>query len=86
MEDTDKLMGVVQRMSPSQLRQLTRFAEFLMVEDEPDDLRDHTDVRARYTNFKELCAGWNVDLGAVETWAKETGGAAKTHEARTDQK
>jgi hypothetical protein len=73
MEDTDKLLAVVQRMSPSQLRQLTRFAEFLMVEDEPDDLRDRTDLRARYTNFKELCAAWNVDLGAVEAWAKETG-------------
>ncbi|MBI5564612.1 MAG: hypothetical protein HY870_06945 [Chloroflexi bacterium] len=72
MEDTDKLMGIVQRMSPSQLRQLTRFAEFLMLEDEPDDLRDRTDVRARYANFKDLCASWNVDLGTVEAWAKET--------------
>ena len=78
MEDTDKLMGVVQRMSQAQLRQLTRYAEFLMLEDEPDDLRDRTDVRARYANFKELCAGWNVDLGAVESWAKESGGAAQT--------
>jgi hypothetical protein len=81
MEDTDKLMGVVQRMSPAQLRQLTRFAEFLMLEDEPDDLRDRTDVRARYANFKELCAGWNVDLGAVETWAKETASPSKIREA-----
>jgi hypothetical protein len=72
MEDTDKLMGIAQRMSQSQLRQLTRFAEFLMMEDDPDDLRDRTDVRARYANFKELCTTWNVDLGAVESWAKET--------------
>jgi hypothetical protein len=79
MEDTDKLLAVAQRMSPSQLRQLTRFAEFLMLEDEPDDLRDRTDVRARYANFKELCAAWNVDLNAVEAWTKETGapGAAQ---------
>ncbi|MBP7686456.1 MAG: hypothetical protein KA765_01035 [Thermoflexales bacterium] len=80
MEDTDKLMGIVQRMSPSQLRQLTRFAEFLMLEDEPDDLRDRTDVRTRYTNFKDLCSTWNVDLGAVESWAKETS------KPRTEQK
>jgi hypothetical protein len=86
MEDTDKLMGVVQRMSPSQLRQLTRFAEFLMLEDEPDDLRDRTDVRARYANFKELCAGWKIDLSEVETWAKETASSSKLLEARINQK
>jgi hypothetical protein len=83
MEDMDKLIGVAQRMSQSQLRQLIRFAEFLMIEDEPDDLRDRSDVRTRYTDFKELCDTWNVDLNAVEAWAKETGSAANS---RSDQK
>lgn len=83
MEDSDKLMMLTQKMSKAQLRQLTRFAEFLLLEDEPDDLTDRTDVRARYGSFKDLCAQWNVDLGAVETWAKETAHVINT---RADQK
>ncbi|MFN8596136.1 MAG: hypothetical protein U0559_08135 [Anaerolineae bacterium] len=83
MEDTDKLMAVVNRMSPSQLRQLIRFAEFLMLEDEPDDLRDRTDPRARFVNFKELCSQWNIDLNSVDAWVKSTGNSLK---AATDQK
>ncbi len=83
MEDSDKLMMLTQKMSRAQLRQVTRFAEFILLEDEPDDLTDRTDVRARYTAFKDLCAQWNVDLGAVEVWAKETASVINT---RADQK
>ena len=83
MEDTDKLTMLTQKMSKAQLRQVTRFAEFILLEDEPDDLTDRTDLRARYTNFKELCAQWNVDLAAVEAWAKATAGVVN---ARADQK
>ncbi len=86
MEDTDKLNLIVQRMSPSQLKELIRFAQFLMLEDEPDDLRDPTDPRARYGTFKELLSSWNVDPGAVDTWAKQTSNVIDTREARTDQK
>jgi hypothetical protein len=83
MEDSDKLMMLTQKMSRAQLRQVTRFAEFILLEDEPDDLTDRSDVRARYTAFKDLCAQWNVDLGAVEAWARETAGVINT---RADQK
>ncbi len=75
VEDTDKLMSIAQRMSPSQLRQLTRFAEFLMLEDDPDDLRDRGDVRARYASFKDVI---QIDPAAIEAWAKQTGGALKS--------
>ncbi len=75
MEDTDKLNAVVQRMSPSQLRQLIRFAEFLMLEDEPDDLRDRGDVRARYAAFKDVV---QIDPAAIDAWAKQTGGTLKS--------
>lgn len=83
MEDSDKLMSIVQRMSPAQLKELIRFAQFLLLEDEPDDLRDPTDPHARFGTLKELYRAWNVDLGEVDAWAKETGNVINT---RTDQK
>ena len=58
MEDSDKLLNLIQKMSKPQLRQLTRFAEFIMLEDEPDDLNDRGDVRTRYTNFKDVLQAW----------------------------
>ena len=70
MEDTDKLAALIQKMSKPQLHQLTRFAEFLMLEDEPDDLNDRSDLRARYAEFKNTL---RVDPAAIEAWAK-TGG------------
>ncbi len=75
MEDTDKLASIAQRMSPSQLRQLIRFAEFLMLEDEPDDLRDRTDVRARYASFKDVI---QIDPASIDAWAKQTSGTLKS--------
>lgn len=70
MEDTDKLMALIQKMSKSQLHQLTRFAEFMMLEDEPDDLNDRSDLRARYADFRSVL---NVDPAAIEAWAKSGG-------------
>ncbi len=70
MEDSDKLMNLVQKMSKSQLRQLTRFAEFILLEDEPDDLNDRSDVRTRYATFKEAL---RVDPAAIDAWAKSSG-------------
>ena len=78
MEETDKLSAIVQRMSPSQLQQLIRFAEFLMLEDEPDDLRDRTDMRARYSTFKEVMQNLNIDPAAIDVWAKQTAGTLKS--------
>ncbi len=69
MEDSDKLMNLVQKMSKAQLRQLTRFAEFIMLEDEPDDLNDRSDMRTRYTNFKDAL---HIDPAAVDAWAKSS--------------
>jgi hypothetical protein len=83
MEDSDKLLSIVQRMSPAQLKELIRFAQFLLLEDEPDDLRDPTDPRARFGTLKELYQAWNVDPGEVDAWAKETGNVINT---RADQK
>ncbi len=70
MEDSDKLMNLVQKMSKAQLRQLTRFAEFILLEDEPDDLNDRSDVRTRYTAFKDAL---RIDPAAVDAWAKSSG-------------
>jgi hypothetical protein len=70
MEDTDKLAALIQKMSKTQLHQLTRFAEFILLEDEPDDLNDRTDVRSRYAEFKNTL---HVDPAAIEAWVK-TGG------------
>ena len=67
MEDTDKLAALIQKMSKTQLHQLTRFAEFMLLEDEPDDLNDRTDVRARYADFKNTL---HIDPAAIEAWAK----------------
>ena len=69
MEDSDKLMNLVQKMSKAQLRQVTRFAEFILLEDEPDDLNDRGDVRTRYTAFKEAL---RVDPAAIDAWAKSS--------------
>ena len=69
MEDSDKLMNLVQKMSKAQLRQLTRFAEFILLDDEPDDLSDRSDMRARYAAFKEAL---HIDPAAIDTWAKSS--------------
>ena len=77
MEDVDKLMSVVQRMSPAQVKQVIRFAEFLTQEDDPDDLRDRTDIRVRYNTFKDLLQTWQVDPAAIDAWARQTGAVDK---------
>ncbi|NTU65131.1 MAG: hypothetical protein HGB05_17460 [Chloroflexi bacterium] len=69
MEDSDKLMNLIQKMSKTQLRQLTRFAEFILLEDEPDDLNDRGDMRTRYATFKDAL---HVDLAAIDAWAKSS--------------
>jgi hypothetical protein len=69
MEDSDKLMNLVQKMSKTQLRQLTRFAEFILLEDEPDDLNDRGDMRTRYAIFKDAL---HVDPAAIDTWVKSS--------------
>ena len=70
MDDSDKLMNLVQKMSKAQLRQLTRFAEFILLEDEPDDLNDRGDVRARYVAFKDAL---RIDPAAIDAWVKSSG-------------
>jgi hypothetical protein len=72
MEDNDKLMQLIQKMSKPQLQQLTRFAQFIMLEDEPDDLTDRSDVRARYNNFKDVLQAWQIDPAAIDAWAKQS--------------
>ncbi len=69
MEDSDKLMNLVQKMSKAQLRQVTRFAECIMLEDEPDDLTDRSDLRTRYATFRDAL---RVDPAAVDAWAKSS--------------
>jgi hypothetical protein len=69
MDDSDKLANLVQKMSKAQLRQLTRFAEFILLEDEPDDLNDRGDMRSRYTTFKDAL---HVDPAAIDAWAKSS--------------
>jgi hypothetical protein len=71
MEDNEKLLQLIQKMSKPQLRQLTRFAQFIMLEDEPDDLTDRSDVRARYSSFKDVLQEWQVDPAAIDAWAKQ---------------
>jgi hypothetical protein len=69
MDDSDKLANLVQKMSKAQLRQLTRFAEFILLEDEPDDLNDRGDMRTRYATFKDTL---HVDPAAIDAWAKSS--------------
>jgi hypothetical protein len=69
MDDSDKLANLIQKMSKAQLRQLTRFAEFILLEDEPDDLNDRSDLRARYATFKDAL---HVDPAAIDAWAKSS--------------
>jgi hypothetical protein len=70
MEESDKLTMLIQKMSKPQLRQLTRFAEFILQDDEPDDLTDRSDMRARYATFKDTL---HVDPAAIDAWAKSSG-------------
>ena len=71
MEDNEKLIQLIQKMSKPQLRQLTRFAQFILLEDEPDDLTDRSDVRARYSDFKDMLQAWQVDPAGIEAWARQ---------------
>ena len=68
MEDNDKLLQLIQKMSKPQLRQLTRFAQFILLDDEPDDLTDRSDMRARYNSFKDVL---QVDPAAIDAWARQ---------------
>ena len=72
MEDNEKLIQLIQKMSKPQLRQLTRFAQFILLDDEPDDLTDRSDVRARYSSFKDVLQAWQVDPSAIDAWAKQS--------------
>jgi hypothetical protein len=69
MEDSDKLMNLIQKMSKAQLRQVTRFAEFILLDDEPDNLNDRGDMRTRYATFKDAL---HVDPAAIDAWAKSS--------------
>jgi hypothetical protein len=69
MEDNDKLLQLIQKMSKPQLQQLTRFAQFILLDDEPDDLTDRTDMRSRYNSFKNVL---QVDPAAIDAWAKQS--------------
>ena len=68
MEDNDKLLQLIQKMSKPQLQQLTRFAQFILLDDEPDDLTDRSDLRARYNSFKDVL---QVDPAAIDAWARQ---------------
>jgi len=68
MEDNDKLLQLIQKMSKPQLQQLTRFAQFILLDDEPDDLTDRSDMRARYNSFKDVLP---VDPAAIDAWARQ---------------
>ena len=70
MDDSDKLANLIQKMSKAQLRQLTRFAEFILLDDEPDDLTDRGDMRTRYATFKDAL---RIDPAAIDAWAKASG-------------
>ena len=72
MEDSDKLMNLVQKMSRAQRRQLLRFAEFMLLEDEPDDLTDRSDMRTRYAAFRDAL---RIDPAAIDAWVKASGQA-----------
>jgi hypothetical protein len=69
MDDSDKLANLIQKMSKAQLRQVTRFAEFILLDDEPDDLGDRSEMRTRYATFKDTL---HVDPAAIEAWAKSS--------------
>ena len=77
MEDTDKLLGVVQKLSASQIKQVIRYAEFIAQDEVPDEIHETGDVRARYAEFKQFCEASDVDLAAVEAWAQATAGQIK---------
>ena len=68
MEDNDKLLQLIQKMSKPQLQQLTHFAQFILLDDEPDDLTDRSDMRARYNSFKDVL---QVDPAAIDAWARQ---------------
>ena len=68
MEDNEKLIQLIQKMSKPQLQQLTRFAQFILLDDEPDDLTDRSDMRARYNSFKDVL---QVDPAAIDAWARQ---------------
>lgn len=69
MDDSDKLLNLIQKMSKAQLRQVTRFAEFILLDDEPDDLNDRSEMRTRYATFKDAL---QVDPAAIDAWAKSS--------------
>ena len=77
MEDTDRLLSVVQKLSASQIKQVIRYAEFIAQDEVPDEVHESGDVRARYAEFKQFCETSEVDLTTVEAWARATAGQIK---------
>ncbi len=80
MDDTDKLLGVVQKLSASQLKQVIRYAEFIAQDEVPDEIHEQGDIRARYAEFKQFCEASNFDPAAVEAWAEANAGQIKDAE------
>jgi hypothetical protein len=77
MDETDKLAAVIQKLSPAQIRQVIRFAEFIAHDEPPEDIYDQGDIRERFATFKQFCEASDVDLSAVEEWAEATAGRMK---------
>ena len=76
MDERDKLLTVLDKLTDDQIRILTRLDQIIAEEQQADPLHDTTDVRARYEQFKQWCAANNLELGGVEAWVKETRQAA----------
>ena len=76
MDERDKLLAMLDKLTDDQIRILTRLAQIIAEEQQADPLHDTTDVRVRYDQFKQWCAANNLELGGVEAWVEETRQAA----------
>ena len=76
MDERDKLLAALDKLTDDQIRILTRLAQIIAEEQQADPLHDTTDVRARYEVFQRWCAANNLDLGGVDAWIKDTRQAA----------
>lgn len=72
MDERDKLTAAVDKLDSDSTRMLARFAEIMAEENRADPIRDTTDVRVRYEQFKRWCAANSLDLAAVEAWVNES--------------
>ena len=69
----DKLSQLLSKMTTEQVRQVTRFAQFIYEDQEPEGTRADDNPVARYQEFVQWCQARGIEPTALDSWGKDAG-------------